>query len=282
MAVKCYIVDDMISIVKVLGRIIEEKDLCSVVGVATDPKLAEREIKLYEPDLVLVDLLMPDMDGITLVKNIKKVKPNINFIMISQVSNSDMVAEAYNEGIEFFIRKPINVIEVESIMKKIIDKINMEKMLGGIRQMVQNEDGNSDIMTLHNEERQKEIKYILGLIGILGERGGKDILAVCEYMIENSDLDCKDAIIRYSEDSDEDEKMVRQRIRRACKKGLTNVANLAIEDYYNEIVQTYGQMIYDFEAIRSEMDYIREKSQVSGKIAINGVIDGLIALSEVK
>ena len=61
---------------------------------------------------------MPGMDGISLVKEIKSIEPNIQFIMISQVSTSDMISKAYESGIEYYISKPIDVIEVQTVIKK--------------------------------------------------------------------------------------------------------------------------------------------------------------------
>ena len=59
---------------------------------------------------MIVDLLMPVMDGITFVKQASKLYPELVFIMLSQVAAKDMISSAYESGIEFFIQKPINSI----------------------------------------------------------------------------------------------------------------------------------------------------------------------------
>lgn len=248
---KFYIVDDVRSVVKVLDRIIEEKKLGEVVGFSTDALVAEAEIIAKEPDIVLVDLLMPIKDGIKIVSDIKETRPNINFVMISQVSNKEMVSEAYNVGVEFFINKPINIIEVENVLRRVITKIEMEKALAGIRNMLgatgQTETGITDAA---KKDPLKEIKYLLGVLGMLGERGTKDILGVCQLAINNQGaLDSEQDIKAYCEDIKEEEKMVRQRMRRAVKKGLTNTAHMGIEDSYNEIYQEYAQLVFDFESL---------------------------------
>lgn len=282
---KCYIVDDVLSIVKVLSRIIKEKDICEIIGTATDPVIAEQEIISSEPDIVLVDLLMPVVDGITLVKNIKKVKPNINFIMISQVSDSEMVAGAYQNGIEFFIRKPINAIEVETVIKRLIEKINLEKMLGGIRMMVESDPGVSSRKKAERDKKEqqiRDIRYILGIIGVIGEKGTKDIMNICVKLVDNDLEFDRYTILKYAKKNGEDERMVKQRIRRAVKKALGNMAAMGVEDYYNEIFQTYSYMIFDFESIRSEMDFIRGKNQNGGKASISKFIEGLMTFTESK
>ncbi|WP_243158024.1 response regulator [Aminipila terrae] len=127
---KYYIIDDSLSVVKVLNRIVEEHEIGEVVGISTDPEEAASEIILEEPDIVLVDYLMPQKDGISLVRQVREVKPKINFIMISQVSDKEMVAAAYKEGVQFFIHKPINLIEVISVLKNVNDKVQLENTLG--------------------------------------------------------------------------------------------------------------------------------------------------------
>lgn len=279
-----YIVDDSLSVVKILNRIVEEQGIGEVVGITIDPEVALKEIILEEPDIVLVDYLMPQKDGITLVRQIKEVKPRINFIMISQVSDKEMVAEAYKEGIEFFINKPVNLIEVISVLKNVNEKVNLEKTLGGIRDIIhpkvsiqskQEEELNI------SEKRLKEIKYLLGVLGMLGESGTNDIILICEEMLKNN-MSIKEGVSLYCSEISEEPKMVKQRIRRAVKRGLMNIAGMGVEDYYNEVFQNYYYVVFDFENIRAEMDHLRGKRKDGGKVNIDKFIEGLLVYSEVK
>ncbi len=115
---RIYIVEDDDNIVNILEKIILDKDLGEVIGKANDGKKGLEEIPLLKPDIVLVDLLMPGMDGINLTRKVKAIDPDIQYIMISQVSSKDMIAKAYESGIEYYISKPINAIEVQSVIKK--------------------------------------------------------------------------------------------------------------------------------------------------------------------
>ena len=71
-------------------------------GGAPDPE----RIMALDPDLVLVDLLMPGRDGIQLVRELKELGSRAKFVMISQVSAKELIAKAYQAGVEFFIRSP--------------------------------------------------------------------------------------------------------------------------------------------------------------------------------
>lgn len=273
-----YVVDDVRSIIKILNRIIEERNLGEVVGFSTDAEIALAEILVKNPDIVLVDLLMPVKDGISLVSEIKKLRSNINFIMISQVSNKEMIADSYKAGVEFFIHKPINIIEVETVIKRVAEKIRMEAMLSGIKGMFQ--DVSSVNESRVKKDPLKDVKYLLGVLGMLGERGTKDILLICEECLKLDQSYDKETIALYSKNIHEDVKMVKQRMRRAVKKGLANIANMGIEDYYSEVFQSYSQLVFDFESIRAEMDCLRGKNGSGGKANLDKFIEGLLIFSE--
>lgn len=142
---KMYIVEDDDNIINILERIIEDKNLGQIVGKSNDGKKGLEEILLLKPDIVLVDLLMPGMDGISLTRKVKALEPNIQYIMISQVSSKDMIAKAYESGIEYYISKPINAIEVETVIKKVKEKMNMKQKLDTIQSLFSEESNGYEI-----------------------------------------------------------------------------------------------------------------------------------------
>ena len=71
-------------------------------------------------------------------------------------------------------------------------------------------------------------------------------------------------------------KTVQQRMRRAIKTGLTNLAHIGIEDYYNESFQEYSKGMFDFASVKAEMDYIKGKNKTGGKVIISKFFEGLL------
>ena len=116
---RIYIVDDDPNIVLILEKIIMDKNLGDVVGSANNGLTALEELETLCPDLCLVDLLMPGRDGISLVKEARLLNQDTQYIMISQVSSKDMISKAYLSGIEYYISKPIDAIEVQIVIKKV-------------------------------------------------------------------------------------------------------------------------------------------------------------------
>lgn len=280
---KFYVLDDLVASVKVLENIIETKNLGEVVGSSTDVEKAIPEILAKEPDIVMVDLLMPKKDGITVVREIRDVNPDISFIMVSQVADKNMIQDAYEAGIEFFITKPNNRIEIEKVINNVIEKRQMAEVLKGIRNVIGDDkvaSGGSEQPASSTVSPQEAIltktRRILGTIGMLGEAGTKDIMSVTEMMITSGEsYTSKITLDKYAQSLDADPKIVKQRIRRAIKKGLTNVASLGVEDYYNDNFSEYANTLFNFEAVRSEMDLIRGKSQYGGSPSIDKFFEGL-------
>ncbi len=285
---KFYILDDLLASVKVLQNIVETKKLGDVVGTNTDVEKAIPEILAKSPDIVLVDLLMPKKDGITLVKEVREINPDISFIMVSQVADKKMIQDAYEAGIEFFITKPNNRIEIEKVINNVIEKRQMAEVLKGIRNVMGDQAGAqasfdgapSSSSPSPQEATLTRARRILGAIGMLGETGTKDIMAVIENLvISGQEYKSKVTLDTYAESLDADPKIVKQRIRRAIKKGLTNVASLGVEDFYDENFSEYANTLFNFEAVRSEMDLLRGKSQYGGSPSIDKFFEGLEMLT---
>ena len=267
-----YIVDDDISIIRILTNIIEENNSFEVIGCSNNGETAFNEILLLSPNIVLVDFLMPKMDGNTLVQQLKILRPDICFIMISQVLDSELIADSYKSGIEFFIKKPINKIEVEKVTSKVAEKIEMQLMLSNIKKMLKSSSQpNVDI-----KDSLKEIKHIISILGMLGEKGTTDIIKICTCIIETKKTFSEFNLEELFTCSGDNPEIVKQRIRRAIKNALENMANLGIEDYMNETFNTYSNVLFDFSSVKAEMDHIKGKKKAGGKISINKFFEGLL------
>lgn len=292
------IVEDDINIIRLLEKIIIDRTLGNLIGHATDGILGLKEIQRVIPDIVLVDLLMPGKDGISLVKDIKKLYPQIQFIMISQVSSKDMIGKAYQSGVEYFISKPINAIEVESVIRKVDEKIHINRKLNQIQSLFIDENSSKQDknysqdksyygIAYNDQSAEKEssnnriekIKRVMRVIGIAGEVGSQDILNIIEYLIRTRESIDSLTIGKLCSKFTDQTKTMEQRIRRTAMVGMINLANLGIEDYMNEIFIEYSNGIYNFEQIKIEMDYIRGKSKKRGKVNLKKFIDGLVFYS---
>lgn len=289
------VIDDDITVRSVITKIIEQYNLGEVYAEADNGQLGEELVLRYKPDIVMIDLLLPHQDGISIIKNVKASNVKSMFIMLSQVSDKDMIAKAYEYGIEFFISKPINVIEVVNVVRKVNEYLSMKKTFEAIE---------STAMTLgrsnssNNGRKIGNAKRILNQLmadlGILGDLGSRDIINICTILYEDADMG--DALeetqlsellkllqSKYSSEgkgATSDFKAIEMRMRRTVGKAMKNIAAMGIEDFSNDKFILYSSSLFDYADVKMEMDYIRDKAKYGGKVNIKSFIKRLLVMVE--
>ncbi len=116
---KVLIVDDAAFIRKSLRLMLEKNDF-EVVGEAENGKAAMMKIQSLSPDIVTLDITMPEMDGITCLNEMKKLERRPNVVMITALGWQDKVIEAVSSGARGFIVKPFKEDNVVSTLKTLI------------------------------------------------------------------------------------------------------------------------------------------------------------------
>lgn len=284
-----YLIDDDPAVLNVLRMIIEDSGCGCVCGTASSGQDALEDLNYMRPHIVIVDLLMPGMDGIAFVRQAHARFPQLHFVMLSQVTSKDMVAEAYATGVDFFISKPINSIEVVGVLRRVGQLITMDSTLeqmrsllggGGVRPAAPAmEPVPAPSAPAEEEDRvQSSLNMVLHRLGISGDPACRDIAQVVSYLLSQDNGQPQDTVSQLCARFSDSPKAMEQRIRRAATAGMANLANLGIEDYYNEAFTEYAGTLYHFEQIRREMDCIRGKSTTHGRVSVKKFLYALAAL----
>jgi two-component system chemotaxis response regulator CheY len=111
------VVDDAAIIRLMLTKILVSEGY-EVAGEAGNGAEAVQKYEELKPDLVTMDITMPDMDGIQAVKEIKKNDPNAKIVMCSAMGQKMMVLEAIEAGAASFIVKPFDEQKVKEVLKR--------------------------------------------------------------------------------------------------------------------------------------------------------------------
>lgn len=119
MAAKVLIVDDA-AFMRMLIKDILEKNGFEVIGEANNGIKAVELYKKEKPDVVTMDITMPDMDGIEAVKAIRAFDPAAKIIMCSAMGQQTMVMDAIRAGARDFIVKPFQPDRVIEAIRKVI------------------------------------------------------------------------------------------------------------------------------------------------------------------
>lgn len=113
------IVDDAAFMRMMLKDILNKNGL-EVVGEAVNGADAIEKYRELQPDVVTMDITMPEMDGITSVKHIRALHPQAKIIMCSAMGQQPMVLEAIQAGAKDFIVKPFQADRVIDSINKVI------------------------------------------------------------------------------------------------------------------------------------------------------------------
>lgn len=111
------IVDDAMFMRAAVKKMVEEAGH-EVVCEAGNGVEAIEQFKAYAPDIVLMDITMPDMDGITATIKIREIDPEANIIMVSAMGQMEMVVKAITAGAKDFIVKPVDVEKLKMCIRK--------------------------------------------------------------------------------------------------------------------------------------------------------------------
>jgi two-component system chemotaxis response regulator CheY len=117
---KVLIVDDAIFMRRMIGDILQENDF-EVIGEADTGSSAMKRFKELKPDLVTMDIIMPEMNGIEAVKGIISEDPQAKIIMCSALGQQALVKDALEAGAKDFLIKPFNPSRVVEVVNKVLN-----------------------------------------------------------------------------------------------------------------------------------------------------------------
>lgn len=102
---KVLLIDDHAIVLDGIESIISHNTAINVVAKVSDGNMALSYIKINQIDLVITDYSMPDMDGLTLIRKLKKESPNIKILMLSMHDEVGIIREVLAAGLDGYILK---------------------------------------------------------------------------------------------------------------------------------------------------------------------------------
>ena len=180
------IVDDNEHMVMLLENILKEDADITVVGKGTDGLQALTLIREKEPDVVLLDLIMPKLDGLEVLQKInqeKNLKKKPAFIIISAIGQENITEDAFSLGASYYIMKPF---DNEVVLNKVrqIQKDKRTKLLHAKHPMVA--ENPAEYMT---QNLETDVTNIIHEIGVPAHIKGYQYLRDAIIMsVENRDV----------------------------------------------------------------------------------------------
>ena len=122
------IVDDETSVVQGLIEHIPWSDLgLAVTMSAVDGQEALEKIRITQPDIVITDVYMPKMDGLTLIQHLREEFPDIYIVIHSGYDEFDNARIAMRYGVQYFLLKPSMVAEITNVLREVTREMDVQE-----------------------------------------------------------------------------------------------------------------------------------------------------------
>lgn len=120
MSIRVLVVDDLPFMRELLTDILIDAGM-TVVGEAADGREALKSYVAREPDVVLLDIVMPVMDGITALEKLRRIDHQARVVMCSALGEQQMIVRAIQLGARDFVVKPFRTERVISAVTKVME-----------------------------------------------------------------------------------------------------------------------------------------------------------------
>ena len=232
---------------------------------------------------MLLDLLLPGKDGIHVLEELLQGGFTGKVIMISQVDDEAMMEKAYERGIMFYISKPLNAIEVISVISNVAKLVSLQKSMETIQGALMGIQEAPPVSKGMLGDRFQKICTDIGIWGMKGIDELKTIVfTVMEFQKKEKSYQIKEVYEKvagemYGEEQLQlNKKALEQRIRRIMQKALDNIAQMGAEDYYDPIFADYANLLFDFGQVRIKMRNLKDQSVEPGIISSKKFIEGFL------
>ena len=119
------LVDDERLIIRGLSSVVPWAELgCEVAGVAYDGKSGLEQIRSLKPDIVLTDIRMPNMDGLTMLAAIRSEHPEIQTAVLTAYRDFDYARQALTLGVCRYLLKPSNLEELKEAVRLMVSRLD--------------------------------------------------------------------------------------------------------------------------------------------------------------
>ncbi|MCB0508250.1 MAG: response regulator transcription factor [Chitinophagales bacterium] len=167
--INVFVVDDHQIFLDGIISLLEDEPNIKIVGTAHNGKQAVEDIKKTNADVVLMDINMPEMDGIEATKHLKKANPNIKILMLTMHSEPRFIKECLEIGAKGYVLKNISkddllkAIDAVYQDKPYLDQDAQEKLISAMSNTEDEDDKNYDELAAQITQRELEILQLIAL-----------------------------------------------------------------------------------------------------------------------
>lgn len=180
---KIVLVDDHQMLIDGLTAILSNYPEIEIIKTFTNGNLLINELLTLQPEIVLTDISMPEIDGYELTKKIKKIQPNIHVIALSMSGNIADINKMLDVGISGYVLKNVGNQElIEAINKVAQGKMHFSDDV--IEEMVKNKNNKPEKEDDHPKFTERELEILKLIVQELNNAEIADKLFISERTVE--------------------------------------------------------------------------------------------------
>jgi two-component system response regulator YcbB len=287
------IVDDDPAVRRIIAGLIREEKLGEVVAEARDGGEAVTLIQHLRPDIAVLDLLLPQVDGIAVAEAARACGCPSAIVVLSQVMDKEMVARAYRAGVQFFVHKPINRTEILSVLATVLEHLSLKKTVEQVRQLVHPP---SPAASETSAPHVPAVTHrVLAHLGVAADAGATDIVELVEFLEALGPRQARHRLQHLQElyrevtrargqpstpappvYSASAIRAMEQRIRRTIARAMANVARLGLEQPAHPVFQRYGSRFFPPAELKKQMRYLEGRSKRQGRVHTRVFLEALL------
>lgn len=189
--VKVLIADDNKDFCDILREYLEKQEDIEIVGIANNGREAVELISERQPDLVILDIIMPHLDGLGVLEQINQMNLNKfpKFIILSAVGQDKITQRAINLGADYYIIKPFDFEIFIQRIRQMAGEINTVPTNVNVEQKRQTVNQNRTSLITNNRSLEAEITNIIHEIGVPAHiKGYLYLREAITMVVENIEL----------------------------------------------------------------------------------------------
>lgn len=177
---KVLVIDDDIQVREALQTLLERNHYS--VSTASSGSAGLKQVRESDPDLVLSDIMMPEMDGVEMLKRLKKMVPDLPVVLMTGYSSIEGAVKAIRHGADEYLTKPLDHVEVLHVIEKAQKQQQLSEQNKMLRQRLAQKPrqeliGESPELKKVKQEIAQSANSNISVL-ILGESGtGKELIA---------------------------------------------------------------------------------------------------------
>lgn len=173
---RIFIVEDQTILRDLVRRVVEAYPQVAVVGTSGDGQDAYQQCIGIKPDIVILDIMLPYLNGVEVLRRLKSKLPNIRILVFSEACSRNVIKQSVEAGVDGFVEKDVELSELERAIERVIagETYFGPRVTDVMRKIMSSPEEDNSLKSLTSRERQilqliaeghtsKEIAQILNI-----------------------------------------------------------------------------------------------------------------------